>query len=83
MLRVAHDVLRATGRAASTSIRTRRRVHRLRVLLPRPGHDLSGRATRNVRTNEIRRIVIAQTLLAYLFGAVIIGTVINLVIDLG
>jgi len=37
----------------------------------------------NVRTNEIRRIVIAQSLLAYLFGAVIIGTVVNLVIDLG
>ena len=28
-------------------------------------------------------IVIAQSLLAYLFGAVIIGTVVNLVIDLG
>ena len=37
----------------------------------------------SVRTNEIRRIVIAQALLAYLFGAVIIGTVVNLVIDLG
>lgn len=37
----------------------------------------------SVRTNEIRRIVIAQSLLAYLFGAVIIGTVVNLVIDLG
>ena len=36
-----------------------------------------------VRTNAIRRIVIAQSLLAYLFGAVIIGTVVNLVIDLG
>ena len=36
-----------------------------------------------VRTNPIRRIVIAQSLLAYLFGAVIIGTVVNLVIDLG
>jgi uncharacterized membrane protein len=36
-----------------------------------------------VRTNEIRRLVIAQSLLAYLFGAVIIGTVVNLVIDLG
>lgn len=37
----------------------------------------------SVRTNEIRRLVIAQSLLAYLFGAVIIGTVVNLVIDLG
>lgn len=36
-----------------------------------------------VRSNEIRRLVIAQSLLAYLFGAVIIGTVVNLVIDLG
>jgi uncharacterized membrane protein len=36
-----------------------------------------------VRTNEIRRLIIAQSLLAYLFGAVIIGTVVNLVIDLG
>lgn len=36
-----------------------------------------------VRTNEVRRLVIAQSLLAYLFGAVIIGTVVNLVIDLG
>ncbi|MFB8386456.1 DUF1345 domain-containing protein [Microbacterium sp. NPDC055910] len=36
-----------------------------------------------VRTNQLRRIVIGQTLLAYLFGAVIIGTVVNLVIDLG
>jgi uncharacterized membrane protein len=37
----------------------------------------------NVRNNGVRRIVIAQSLLAYLFGAVIIGTVVNLVIDLG
>lgn len=37
----------------------------------------------SVRTNEIRRIVIGQALLAYLFGAVIIGTVVNLVLDLG
>jgi uncharacterized membrane protein len=36
-----------------------------------------------VRRNEIRRLIIAQSLLAYLFGAVIIGTVVNLVIDLG
>ncbi len=36
-----------------------------------------------VRTNEIRRLVIPQSILAYLFGAVIIGTVVNLVIDLG
>lgn len=37
----------------------------------------------DVRTNAIRRIVIAQTLLAYLFGAVILATVINLVTGLG
>ncbi len=37
----------------------------------------------NVRTNAMRRIVIAQTLLAYLFGAVILATVINLVTGLG
>ena len=36
----------------------------------------------NVQTNQIRRLVIAQALLAYLFGTVIIGTVVNLVIDL-
>jgi uncharacterized membrane protein len=40
-------------------------------------------ADTNVRTNEIRRMVIAQTLLAYLFGAVILATVINLVTGLG
>jgi len=37
----------------------------------------------DVSANEIRRIVIAQTLLAYLFGAVILATVINLVAGLG
>lgn len=37
----------------------------------------------NLRTNEMRRIVIAQTLLAYLFGAVILATVVNLVAGLG
>ncbi|MGW4928829.1 DUF1345 domain-containing protein [Agromyces sp. NPDC004153] len=36
-------------------------------------------ADTNVRTNEIRRIVIAQTLLAYLFGSVILASIINLV----
>lgn len=40
-------------------------------------------ADTNVSTNAIRRIVIAQTLLAYLFGAVILATVINLVAGLG
>ncbi|MDR2996999.1 MAG: DUF1345 domain-containing protein [Microbacterium sp.] len=40
-------------------------------------------ADTNVQTNAIRRIVIAQTLLAYLFGAVILATVINLVTSLG
>ena len=36
----------------------------------------------NVSTNAIRRTVIAQTLLAYLFGAIILATVINLVTGL-
>ena len=40
-------------------------------------------ADTNVSRNEIRRVVIAQTLLAYLFGAVILATVINLVTRLG
>lgn len=40
-------------------------------------------ADTNLRTNEMRRIVIFQTLLAYLFGAVILATVINLVTGLG
>jgi uncharacterized membrane protein len=39
-------------------------------------------ADTNVKTNRIRRVVIAQTLLAYLFGAVILATVINLVSNL-
>jgi len=39
-------------------------------------------ADTNVGTNEIRRMVIAQTLLSYLFGAVILATVINLVTGL-
>lgn len=37
----------------------------------------------SVQTNQIRRLVIAQALLAYLFATVIVGTVVNLVIDLG
>lgn len=37
----------------------------------------------SIRTNQFRRMVIGQALLAYLFGAVIIGTVVNLVLDLG
>ncbi|SFS08427.1 Uncharacterized membrane protein [Microbacterium sp. cf046] len=40
-------------------------------------------ADTNLTTNEMRRIVIFQTLLAYLFGAVILATVINLVTGLG
>ncbi len=40
-------------------------------------------ADTNVTVNAIRRTVIAQTLLAYLFGAVILATVINLVTSLG
>lgn len=39
-------------------------------------------ADTNVSLNSIRRTVIAQTLLAYLFGAVILATVINLVTGL-
>jgi uncharacterized membrane protein len=39
-------------------------------------------ADTNIQTNAIRRLVIAQTLLAYLFGAVILATVINLVTGL-
>ena len=40
-------------------------------------------ADTDVQTNELRRILIAQALLAYLFGAVILATVINLVTGLG
>lgn len=40
-------------------------------------------ADNNVTRNAIRRMVIAQTLLAYLFGAGIMATVINLVAGLG
>lgn len=40
-------------------------------------------ADTNVTVNAIRRTVVAQTLLAYLFGAVILATVINLVTSLG
>lgn len=40
-------------------------------------------ADTDVTANAIRRTVIAQTLLAYLFGAVILATVINLVTSLG
>lgn len=40
-------------------------------------------ADTNVKSNHIRRLVTAQALIAYLFGAVILGTVVNLVLDLG
>lgn len=40
-------------------------------------------ADTNVTANEVRRVVIAQTMLAYLFGAVILATVINLITSLG
>lgn len=40
-------------------------------------------ADTNVSRNSIRRVVIGQTMLAYLFGAVILATVINLVTGLG
>ncbi|KAA9110219.1 DUF1345 domain-containing protein [Microbacterium rhizomatis] len=39
-------------------------------------------ADTNLQSNELRRIVIAQTMLAYLFGAVILASVINLVSNL-
>ncbi|MBL5973908.1 MAG: DUF1345 domain-containing protein [Candidatus Leucobacter sulfamidivorax] len=40
-------------------------------------------ADTNVTRTEVRRIVIAQTLLGYLFGAGILATVINLIAGLG
>jgi uncharacterized membrane protein len=40
-------------------------------------------ADTNVTRNAIRRIVIAQTTIAYVFGALILGTIINLVTGLG
>lgn len=40
-------------------------------------------ADTDVATTELRRVVIAQTMLAYLFGAVILATVINLISGLG
>lgn len=40
-------------------------------------------ADTNVTRNEVRRIVIAQTLIGYLFGAGIMATVINLITGLG
>ncbi|WP_029144537.1 DUF1345 domain-containing protein [Microbacterium luticocti] len=39
-------------------------------------------ADTNVTTNRIRRVIIAQSMLGYLFGAVILGTVINLLAGL-
>ena len=40
-------------------------------------------ADTNVGRNAIRRLVIAQTTIAYVFGALILGTIINLVTGLG
>jgi uncharacterized membrane protein len=40
-------------------------------------------ADTNVSDGAIRRLVIAQTLLAYLFGAIILATIINLIASLG
>lgn len=40
-------------------------------------------ADTDVTANAVRRVAIAQTMLAYLFGAVILATVINLVTSLG
>lgn len=37
----------------------------------------------SVRDGRIRRLIVPQALLAYMFGAVIVGTVVNLVLDLG
>lgn len=39
-------------------------------------------ADTNIASNSIRRVIIAQSLLGYLFGAVILGTVINLLAGL-
>ncbi|UUT36495.1 DUF1345 domain-containing protein [Microbacterium elymi] len=39
-------------------------------------------ADTNVTTNAMRRIIIGQSMLGYLFGAVILGTVINLLAGL-
>lgn len=39
-------------------------------------------ADTNVSSNEVRRLVIGQTLLAYVFGAVILASVVNLVAGL-
>lgn len=40
-------------------------------------------ADTNLRTNELRRIVLFQMLISYAFGAIILATVINLVAGLG
>jgi uncharacterized membrane protein len=40
-------------------------------------------ADTNVTANAMRRVVIAQTVLAYLFGAVILASIINIVVSLG
>ncbi|MFH8250418.1 DUF1345 domain-containing protein [Microbacterium sp. B2969] len=40
-------------------------------------------ADTNLRTNELRRIVLFQMLISYAFGAIILATVINLVSGLG
>lgn len=37
----------------------------------------------DISANEIRRLIVAQTLIAYLFGAVILASVINLVAGIG
>ena len=37
----------------------------------------------NISGNGMRRVVIAQTVLAYLFGTVILASIINLVVGLG
>lgn len=37
----------------------------------------------NLTGNGIRRVVIAQTTLGYLFGTVILASIINLVVGLG
>ncbi|MDO5677784.1 MAG: DUF1345 domain-containing protein [Propionibacteriaceae bacterium] len=37
----------------------------------------------SVRTRELRRAVLAHTLLSYFFGAVVLASTINLVVGLG
>lgn len=40
-------------------------------------------ADTDIRTTELRRLIVGQSLIAYLFGAVILATIINLITSLG